>query len=471
VSADLRPYPEYKDSGTVWVGTIPSHWDCLPHRAVFREIKEQGRVDEPLLSVTISKGIIPQSDLLAGSSKKDSSNLDKSKYKLVTPGDIAYNKMRAWQGAIGSSHHRGIVSPAYIVVRPRASQNPDYFHFLFRTPRFATEAERWSYGITSDQWSLRPEHFKMIYCCVPPRDEQDAIVAFLRAFDGRVRRFIQNRRRLIAVLNEQKQAIINRAVTRGLDPNVRLKPSGIEWLGDIPEHWKLKRFKFVARIGSGQVDPKADPYPDYVLIAPEHIKKGAGEILREETANAQGAISGKYLVKSGEVVYSKIRPALQKAVIAPCDCLCSADMYPLSPKRGEMVADYLLLLLLSLPFTRYVVDCSMRVAMPKVNRDALGNAWLWYPEIEVQNRILRWLSDKVEPILTAVKRAEHEIDLIREYRTRRIADVVTGKVDVRHLAPAVDEALPEDLETLGDADEGVDDDGLEDEEGVLEEAE
>lgn len=254
----MKPYPEYKDSGLPWLGSIPQHWDCLPHRAIFEEIKEQGHVNEPLLSVTISRGIIRQEDLLANSSKKDSSNLDKSKYKLVEPSDIAYNKMRAWQGAVGVSKYRGIVSPAYIVQRLRGELRPVYFHYLFRTPGFAKEAERWSYGITSDQWSLRPQHFKMIYSCVPPLDEQELIVGFLRELDRQVRRFIRNRRRLIEVLNEQKQAIINRAVTRGLDPNAPLKPSGLDWLGDIPEHWELKSLRQLGRFTKGSGGSRED---------------------------------------------------------------------------------------------------------------------------------------------------------------------------------------------------------------------
>jgi len=247
----LQAYPEYKDSGLPWLGRIPKHWDCLPHRALFEEIKEQGHVDEPLLSVTIGRGIILQADLLADSSKKDSSNLDKSKYKLVEPGDIAYNKMRAWQGAVGVSRHRGIVSPAYIVQRARGELRPEFFHYLFRTPAFAKEAERWSYGITSDQWSLRPQHFKMIYSCVPPRDEQDAIFRFLQGFEHDVHHFMRNRQRLIQALNEQKQAIINRAVTQGLNPNVTFKPSGIDWLGDIPEHWQTVRLGLVIDLLTG----------------------------------------------------------------------------------------------------------------------------------------------------------------------------------------------------------------------------
>ena len=248
----LRPYPVYKDSGVPWLGRMPQHWECLPHRAIFKEVKEQGHLDEQLLSVTIGRGIIRQEDLLAESSKKDSSNIDKSKYKLVEPGDIACNKMRAWQGAVGVSRYRGIVSPAYIVQRLRGELRPEYFHYLFRTPGFAKEAERWSYGITSDQWSLRIQHFKMIYSCVPPQDEQDVIVRFLHSFDGTVRRFIRNRQRLIEVLNEQKQAIINQAVIRGLNPNVPLKPSGIDWLGDIPEDWQTISFgRCIERIDQG----------------------------------------------------------------------------------------------------------------------------------------------------------------------------------------------------------------------------
>jgi len=200
-----------------WLADIPEPWDCLPHRAVFEEIKEQGHIDEPLLSVTISKGIIRQSDLLVNSSKKDSSNLDKSKYKLVMPDDIAYNKMRAWQGAVGVSRYRGIVSPAYIVVRLRGANNADYFHFLFRTPGFAKEAERWSYGITSDMWSLRSEHFKMIYSCIPPRPEQDAIVCFLDEATADINKAIDRARREIALIREYRTRLIADVVTGKLD--------------------------------------------------------------------------------------------------------------------------------------------------------------------------------------------------------------------------------------------------------------
>jgi type I restriction enzyme S subunit len=171
----LKPYLEYNESRQAWLGLLPKHWLVLPTRALFAEVKDRDHSDEEMLSVTITKGIIRQKALLTSSSKKDSSREDKSAYKLVQPRDIAYNKMRAWQGAIGASDLRGIISPAYIVMRLRDENNvPRYFHHLYRTPQFAKEAERWSYGITSDMWSLRPEHFKMIYTPEPPPDEQAA---------------------------------------------------------------------------------------------------------------------------------------------------------------------------------------------------------------------------------------------------------------------------------------------------------
>ena len=146
-----------------------------------------------MLSVTITNGVIRQQELLADTSKKDSSNLDQSITSSFGHGDIVYNKMRAWQGAVGASDYRGIVSPAYIVQRPSEGVNTAISTICSETPAFAKEAERWSYGITSDMWSLRPEHFKMIYACLPPLPEQAAIVRFLDHADRRIQRYIRAR--------------------------------------------------------------------------------------------------------------------------------------------------------------------------------------------------------------------------------------------------------------------------------------
>ena len=240
---ELNPYPEYKDSGVMWLGKVPTHWAVIPNRGAFIEVNDQNHPHEEMLSVTISRGVIKQSTLLDDSSTKDGSRIDRSSYKLIKPGDIAYNKMRAWQGAIGVSIYRGIISPAYVVERPREGNNPDFLHYLLRTPAFAKEAERNSYGIASDMWSLRPEHFKTIRSCLPPPEEQAAIVRYLDDAGQRIRAYVSAKERLIALLEEERQALVHQAVTRGLDPNVRLKPSGIEWLGKVPKHWEVVPFK------------------------------------------------------------------------------------------------------------------------------------------------------------------------------------------------------------------------------------
>ena len=304
-------------------------------------------------------------------------------------------------------------------------------------------------GVRIGQWDLSQARMREIPFPLPPLPEQAAIVRYLNHADRRIRRYVSTKRKLIALLEEEKQAIINRAVTRGLDPNVRLKPSGVEWLGDVPEGWNLTKFKFLVKITSGQVDPRNEVYRGKILVAPNHIRSGAGEIFSEETAEQQGAMSGKYAVQRGQVIYSKIRPNLRKAALAREDCICSADMYPLAVREDDMRAEFLLLLLLSVPFTKFAVDCSLRAAMPKINREALGEGWLWYPDLNSQDGILRQIEDLAQPLDRAIARTRRQIDLLQEYRTRLIADVVTGKLDVREAAALLPDD-PEDEESINE---------------------
>ena len=432
----LAPYPEYKESGVSWLGKIPAHWDCLPHRAVFSEVKDQGHIDEPLLSVTIAKGIIPQSKLLANSSKKDSSNLDKSKYKLVYPDDIAYNKMRAWQGAIGVSRYRGIVSPAYIVVRLRRAGNPNYFHYLLRTPSFAKEAERWSYGITPDMWSLRPEHFKLIYSCVPKLEEQTQIARFLDWKTAQINKFIRNKRRLIELLKEQKQNVINQAVTRGLDPKVKFKPSGVEWIGDIPEHWEARRLKTIAKVVLGKMlktspskDDQLKPYlrsaniqwfeanlSDVASMWFSQSEMEQYRISKNDILVSEGGEVGRACIWQDELEECYIQNSVHK-VTAGAEVLPLFLLYQFSAfgSKGAFKA---------------VVN---RVSIAHLTREKLVAVFFCKPPIEEQKTILAHIQAKTAEIDQAIIRAQREIELMREYRTRLISDVVTGQVDVRNV--------------------------------------
>ena len=217
VTHGLDPDVPLKPSGVEWLGHIPAHWKVLPNRVLFIEVTERDHPEEQMLSVTIAKGVIRQKELLANNSKKDSSNLDKSAYKLVHPGDIVYNKMRAWQGAVGVSEYQGIVSPAYVVQRPRAGVHSRYVHYLLRTAAFAKEAEQRSYGIASDMWSLRPKHFKIIYGCLPPLPEQEAIAEYLDKEITNIDTTLNNTRRELELLQEYRTVLIADVVSGKVD--------------------------------------------------------------------------------------------------------------------------------------------------------------------------------------------------------------------------------------------------------------
>ncbi len=447
---DLKPYPAMKDSGVEWLGEVPEHWDVLPNRAFFAEVKERGHPAEQMLSVTITKGVIPQRTLLADSSKKDSSNQDKSAYKLVLPSDIAYNKMRAWQGAVGVSDYQGIVSPAYVVERPRAGANSRYLHYLLRTPAFAKEAERWSYGITSDMWSLRPEHLKMIYGCLPPLPEQAAIVRFLDHADRRIRRYIHAKQKLIKLLEEQKQVLIHQSVTRGLDPNVHLKPSGVEWLGDVPKHWKILPLKrwVSTKITDGPHETPALLDDGIPFMSAESMVGG-----RLDFSRRRGFISRE----QHEIYCRKCRPRRDDifmcksgATTGKVAIVETADEFsvwsPLALIRVEshkVLARLLFAVLQTRYVQRQVQDTWSYGTQPNLAMRAMERLVVVLPPIDEQQEVLAHLDRTTKKPSEAIDRAHREISLLREYRTRLIADVVTGKLDVRSAARRLPDEIKE----------------------------
>jgi type I restriction enzyme, S subunit len=442
VTTDLKPYPAMKDSGVPWLEKVPRHWQILPNRALFIEVKERDYPDEQMLSVTIAKGVIRQQTLLADSVKKDSSNQDKSAYKVVRPEDIVYNKMRAWQGAIGRSEYRGIVSPAYVVQRPREGADSRYLHYLLRIPAFAKEAERWSYGITSDMWSLRPEHFKMIHACLPPVPEQSAIVRFLDHADRRIRRYIRAKQKLIKLLEDQKQSIIRRAVTRGLDPNVRLKPSGVEWLGDVPEHWEVRRAKYFYR----EVDNRSVT-GDEELLSVSHVTGVTPRSEKNITMFMASSYVGHKLCQHGDLVINTMWAWMGALGIARQTGLVSPSYGVYRPIRGAgLLGGYADSLLRTKPYVSEYFSRStgIRSSRLRLYPEEFLRIRIVCPPSDEQRTIVSRLAAETADTRKAIARAEREIALVREYGTGLIADVVTGKFDVREAAAALPEETDED---------------------------
>ena len=437
---ELNPYPEYKDSGVMWLGKVPTHWAVIPNRGAFIEVNDQNHPHEEMLSVTISRGVIKQSTLLDDSSTKDGSRIDRSSYKLIKPGDIAYNKMRAWQGAIGVSIYRGIISPAYVVERPREGNNPDFLHYLLRTPAFAKEAERNSYGIASDMWSLRPEHFKTIRSCLPPPEEQAAIVRYLDDAGQRIRAYVSAKERLIALLEEERQAVIHQAVTRGLDPNVKLKPSGVEWLGEVPEHWEVVQLGRIGSFSKGSGGTKDDEVPKGIPCIRygdlytthkffiDHTKS----FIPEEKLNQYTSIKkGDVLFPASGETIEEIGKSAVNLLDAPV--YCGGDLIIFRPS-----------LTMDPKFSGYVLDTPISqdqksrmgrgVSIMHIYSNQLKYLWLGLPPTEEQTATAEHIDKATTEIDAAIDRAHRQINLMEEYRTRLIADVVTGKLDVREAA-------------------------------------
>jgi type I restriction enzyme S subunit len=269
---------------------------------------------------------------------------------------------------------------------------------------------------------------------VASAEEQIAIAVFLDRETGKIDALIAEQKKLITLLAEKRQATISHAVTRGLNPHAAMKDSGVAWLGEVPSHWDVVTFQRCVCVAEGQVNPEEYPYRTMPLIAPNHVESGTGRLLYVETAEQQSAESGKYFCNAGDVIYSKIRPALRKVCIAPEDCLCSADMYPL---RGtsRLSNPFLMWFMLSEPFSALAVLESERVAMPKINRESLKDVWLALPTIEEQSAIVDFLDTETNKLDALKTEAERGIALLKERRSALIAAAVTGQVDVRGEVP------------------------------------
>ena len=251
---DLKPYSEYKDSELPWLGQVPSHWSISRIKSVLCE-RDLRSTDGKgtLLSLTRVRGLIPHRDM----TDKMHSAKTLTGYKTYRPGQIVMNRMQAWSGMFGAGKLDGLVSPDYAVFDVLGGHTVKLILERLKSPDLVSQFALESKGIGSGFNRLYTDRFGSIAISLPPASEQAAIARFLAWATNRLDRAIGAKRRIIALLNEQKQAIIHRAVTRGLDPSVPLKDSGVPWLGEIPEHWEIKRLRsLVYRIDQG-VSPMA----------------------------------------------------------------------------------------------------------------------------------------------------------------------------------------------------------------------
>ena len=426
---DLKPYPKMKASGVQWLGKVPEHWEVLPLCAIATPKSVTGQHHRELLSVYLDKGVIRFSDVQEKRTNVTSEDL--TNYQAVDPGDFVLNNQQAWRGSVGVSRLSGIVSPAYLVLSLSQRLHTDFANLLFREQVMVDQYLVCSRGVGSIQRNLYWPHLKRVVFATPSNREQIAIVRFLDHADRRIRRYIQAKKKLIALLEEQKQAIIHQAVTGQIDvrtgqPYPAYKDSGVEWFGKVPEHWEVSRVK------------REFYNLNHRRLPLSGIERGEMTLRRYDYYGASGVIDkvDDYLFDDELLLIAEdganlVLRNLPLAIIARGRFWVNNHAHILKPSRGDL--EFLAGVMESLSYLPWVSGA----AQPKLTQDRLMRIAIAVPCREEQDRIILFAASRTSPLSIGIAQAKREIDLLREYRTRLIADVVTGKLDVREAAAAI----------------------------------
>ena len=465
--ADLKPYSEYQQPGLPWAERVPAHWKLRRTKVLFSQRVQKGFPDEPLLSATQSQGVVKKSDY---GERTVTATKDLHLLKLVEPGDFVIS-LRSFQGGLEIAHCRGIISPAYTILKPRDEVRRGYFKRFFKSPDFIDSLTLFVTGIREGQ-NIDYERLSRVYLPVPPPDEQEAIGRFLDHWNGRLEKAIRSKRRVIALLQEQKQAIIHRAVTRGLDPKVKLKDSRIPWLGEIPEHWEVIPLKGVSTIQSGitlgkdygVLDLVELPYLRVANVQAGHMSLAVVKTIRVPKSEVTRCSlqNGDVLMTEGGDPDKLGRGCVWDAQITPC--LHQNHVFAVRPNQSRLDPRFLSALMGDSYARSYFQSTAKQTTnLASTNKTKIGMLKVLLPSLAEQKLILECIGRETDPVTNAITRYEREITLLREYRTRLTADVVTGKLDVRAAAaqlpeeakdePLPDPELPEE-ETEGEEVEG-----------------
>lgn len=463
----IKPYPAYRDSGVKWLNEIPVHWELRRTKTLLRERSQKGFPDEPLLVATQAKGVVRKEQY---ENRTVLALKDLHLLKLVRVGDFVIS-LRSFQGGIEYAREQGIISSAYTILYPVEPKVHGFLAWLFKSKPYIENLSLFVTGIRQGQ-NIDYEKLSRSELPLPPFSEQSAIVRFLDHADRRIQRYIRAKKKVIALLNDQRQVIIQRAVTCGLDPNFRLKPSGVEWLGNVPEHWSLCRVKGLARRGG-----KAFTDGDWIetpYITEEGVRLiqtgnvGIGEYrekgfryISEDTFYALRCTE----VKANDVLICRLDGPVGRACLAPplgTRMITSVDNAIL--KAREDVDPRYVVHVMSSPGWLNWIGAICRAGggfRYRISRSILGNAPFPLPPACEQSAIADFIDQESRAISIAINQIRGEIHRLREYYTRLISDVVTGKLDIREAAARLPEEVEEpelfdEAEVLAEDDEEVD---------------
>ena len=442
----LKPYAEYKESDIPWAPTLPSSWQTERAKRLFTKMQRPVRPDDDVVTcfrdgmVTLRKNRrlrgFTEATVFSG-------------YQGIRKGDLVIHGMDAFAGAIGVSDSDGKGTPVYNVCKPGPGVVASYYAHTVREMSRSQWILALAKGIRERSTDFRYEMFGNQIVPLPPPDEQAAIVRFLDHANRKIDGFIRAKRKLIGLLNEQKQAIIHRAVTRGLHPDVPLKPSGIPWLGDIPKHWEQHSLWTLTKLRTERNPENLQLLSVFLDRGVIRYEEGGGQVHAPslDLSNYQVVMQGDFVLNNQQAWRGSVGVSSHHGIISPAYIVLK-----LSQKLNSAFANYLMrcraMVDQFVAASKGVGDIQRQVFWP-----FLRMVQVPVPKLEEQMKIVEFLNNETRSLNTAIARTEREIALMQEYRTRLTADLVTGKLDVR---PAADK-LPEDSVSESPPEDTLDD--------------
>ncbi len=415
----MKRYKAYKDSGVKWIGEIPEHWTSRKIKFLFKECSEKGYPNEPVLCATQKYGVIPQS-MYENRVVVVSKGLEG--LKLVKEGDFVIS-LRSFQGGIEHAHYQGIISAAYTVLRPYNEVNPNYIKYLFKSHTFIELLKTCVTGIREGQ-NINYDLLRKSSIMLPPLSEQQAIVDYLKDKTLKIEQHASARERERELLDSLKQSEIANVVTKGLNPNVKMKDSGIPWIGEIPEHWTLRRVKFIFTESKDKSVSGEE--------MPLSLGKETGIIPSSEKKNKtmeSASFVGCKIVNKGDIVFNRFK----------------ARLFAISDYNGVVSSDYAVYKCNNSADPRYIVTLfGTQMYRNAFDRKASGvgdgfsrlytndlfSFYAIFPPLEEQQAIIAYIDEKLQKIDQYMSALQREIDYLKEFKQRLISDAVTGQLCV-----------------------------------------
>ena len=375
---------------------------------------------------------------------------DLSVYQLVEPGDLVINKMKAWQGAVAISDHRGIVSPAYFIYEATHSENSRFLHYLLRSPRYITGYLSISKGIRVNQWDLEPQYHSRMPVFLPPKEEQTAIATFLDRETAKIDALIAEQEKLIALLAEKRQATISHAVTRGLNPDAPMKDSGVAWLGEVPTHWKVGKAGFYVSVLPGYAFSSTEfSQDDRDTRLLRGINVAVGELRWDEVVYWKRTESdrlSRFELMVGDVVIGMDRPLISSgmrvAIVKPEDVPCLLLQRVAKVEAApSMDSRFIMMLLSSQLFAAHFAPETTGVSVPHISGEQISSFVISVPPLDEQCKICDFLEIELSKLDVLNHKVEQAISLLKERRSALITAAVTGQIDVRGAITPADEDL------------------------------